>query len=106
MHMSGRLDARASGSRGGVTKMTNHPNRKMPRYEVFAAGYTTEGVCGQPGDIGAAYRPHKFLGAYQTRIEAEAAVMDAQRPSRTVVGTNSTWTKVEDVYIRDRRENR
>jgi hypothetical protein len=86
--------------------MTNHPNRKLPRYEVLSSGYDTIPVFGRPGDIGAGYDKPKFISAHDTRVEAEAACADARRPSEVIHGTNSTWQTREDAYVRDRKANR
>jgi len=86
--------------------MTNHPNRKFPRYEVLSSGYSAIPVFGRPGDIGAGYQRPKFISAHGTKSEAEAACAEVRRPSEIVHGTNSTWRTVEDAYIRDRRANR
>ena len=88
--------------------MINHQNRskKSPRYQALSSGYTTHGITGSPGDIGAGYRPHKLIGEYVTRAEAEAADYDAQPPTKPVIGTNSTWYTVEQAYVHDRLANR
>lgn len=77
-----------------------------PRYQVLSSGYVTSSVVGSPGDIGAGYRPHKLVSEHGTRAEAEAAAYDAAQPSAAIHGTNSTWRRIEQVYVRDRRANR
>jgi hypothetical protein len=81
--------------------MSSPYNRKLSRYEVWSSGYDAVPVFGCPGDLGAAYKPHKFLSAHASKSEAEAACAEARRPSDTVYGTNSTWRTVEDAYVRD-----
>jgi hypothetical protein len=75
---------------------------KQPRYQVRSTGYVTHGICGSPGDIGSGYDRAKILSEHVTRAEAEAACKDARRPSDPVIGTNSTWSIVEDAYVYDR----
>ncbi len=69
------------------------------RYHLIASGYTTHPVIGNPGDGGAGYQPHRFLGEFETSDAANAAAADARKPSEIIQGTNSTWRVTEDVYI-------
>jgi hypothetical protein len=74
--------------------------KNQARYEVYSRGYETRGIVGNPGDIGGGYQPHRFISAHNTRAEAEAAAREAARPSETIHGTNSTWQKIEETYVK------